>query len=173
VAANADESVESAAARQAGLHYIEHHMSRVPLVVAARIGRVWEVYQPTEDAENDNDDGRPQWSNTVVLITYALLAPIAVAGAVILVRRHQRIYPLMAQVLGVCLTAAIVWGAVRFRAPAEVVLVVLGGVAIDTFWRARTSRRRLLAPGAPPAGLGQGGRASRTPDRIHRQAGWH
>jgi 4-amino-4-deoxy-L-arabinose transferase-like glycosyltransferase len=150
VPAGADESVQTAAARTAGLRYIEHHVSRVPLVVAARIGRVWEVYQPVQDAKNDNDDGRPKWANTLVLISYAVLAPIAIAGLVILVRRRRPVFPLVAQLLGVTLTAAIVWGAVRFRTPAEVVLVVLGGVAVDALW-ATTSRHRLGIRGATEA----------------------
>jgi 4-amino-4-deoxy-L-arabinose transferase-like glycosyltransferase len=136
-----DESVKDAAARQAGLKYMEQHASRVPLVVAARVARVWEVYQPVEDATANGDDGRPHWSNIVDLSAYAFLAPLAVAGIVVLVRRGQRIFPLTALLVAVTLTAVIGWGSVRFRAPAEVVMVVLGGVAIDAVWRFTASRR--------------------------------
>ncbi len=135
-----DESDYNAAARQAGLRYIEHHPLRVPVVVAARVGRIWQLYQPVQDANNDFDDGRPHWSNILGLFAYALLVPVAVAGALVLVRRRQRIFPLMAQVLSVSLTAAVGWGAVRFRAPAEVVMVALGGVAIDAVWRWTATR---------------------------------
>ena len=43
--------------------------------------------------------------------------------------------PLMAQLLSVSVTVALTWGAVRFRAPAEVTLVALGGIAIDAMRR--------------------------------------
>ncbi len=144
--ATGDESVYNAAARQVGLDYIEHHASRVPLVVAARVARLWELYQPVQDATLDTDDGRPHWANVVDLSAYGLLAPLAVAGTVILVRRGRRIFPLMAQLLGVSLTAAIGWGAVRFRAPAEVVLVVLGAVAIEAAWRLTPSGESFRFP---------------------------
>lgn len=130
-----DESDYNTSARQAGLKYLKHHLLRVPVVVAARVGRVWQLYQPVQDANHDFDDGRPHWSNMVGLFAYASVVPLAIAGAVVLVRRRQRIFPLMAQLLSVSLTAALGWGAVRFRAPAEVVLVVLSAVAVVAMWR--------------------------------------
>lgn len=145
-----DESDFASAARQAGLRYIGDHPLRVPLVVAVRVARVWQVYQPIQDADNNLDDGRPKWSNYLALSAYALLVPVAVAGGVVLVRRRQKVLPLVAQVAGVTLTAAVVWGAVRFRAPVELVLVVLAAVALSGASEAlsrRSEGRRLSAPG--------------------------
>ncbi|HWE55900.1 MAG TPA: hypothetical protein VG435_10325, partial [Acidimicrobiales bacterium] len=144
-AAHGDESVQDEAARQAGLTYVGHHLSRLPVVVAARVGRLWEVYQPVRDADANGDDGRPQWANTACLWAYAALVPIAGVGLVLLVRRGQSVLPLVAQLAAVTLTAALVWGAVRFRVPADVVLVVFGGVALDApgrFGVSHVRRRR-------------------------------
>lgn len=129
--ARGDESDYDVIARRAGLQYATQHLTRAPLVVAARIGRVWEVYAPVQDALADLDDGRPRWADIAGLIAYWLVVPVAVAGAVSLVRRGPRLFPLAAQLVCVSVTAAVVWGAVRFRAPAEGVLVVLAAVALD------------------------------------------
>jgi hypothetical protein len=125
-----DESVADAAARHKGLAYAAHHLRRVPLVMAVRIGRVWDVYGPLQNGKAV-EDGRPRWSTRVALFAYAALVPLALVGAVVLRRRRVSLLPLLAQVALVTVTAALVWGAIRFRAPAEVVLVVLGGVALD------------------------------------------
>jgi hypothetical protein len=59
------------------------------------------------------------------------LVPFAVAGGVLLRRRRVPITPLVAQFAIVTLTAAAIYGLVRFRVPAEVSLVVLAAVALD------------------------------------------
>lgn len=158
--ADADESDSASSAQRAGLHYIARHAARVPVVVAARVARVWQVYQPIADADNNLDDGRPRWSNLVALYAYVVLVPLAIAGSVLLLRRRRRVLPLMAQFAGVSVTAAIVWGAVRFRAPAELVLAILGGVALSG-WPARKGQVPYNAPvplgDAVPADAGGGG----------------
>jgi hypothetical protein len=54
-----------------------------------------------------------------------------VVGAVMLRRRRVPITPLVSQFVIVVVTAAAIYGLVRFRIPAEVSLVVLAAVAID------------------------------------------
>jgi len=43
VPATADESVANAEAQHAGITYLQHHLTRLPLVVAARVGRTWDL----------------------------------------------------------------------------------------------------------------------------------
>jgi hypothetical protein len=102
-----------------------------------RIARVWQVYGTLQDAAVAADDGRPTWGNRVGLAAYAVAVPLAVAGGLVLHRRRVSLLPLVAQVVLVSLTAAVVWGAIRFRAPAEVVLMVLAGVTLDRYGRVR------------------------------------
>ena len=45
-----DESVQSARENHAAVQYAEHHLSRLPVVVLARIGREWGFYRPAQEA---------------------------------------------------------------------------------------------------------------------------
>ena len=125
-----DESALDAAERHQGLAYAAQHLGRVPAVVVVRVSRVWQVYAPLQDADVAADDGRPKWRYSFGLAAYAALVPLGIAGGLRLRRRGVPLTPLTAQVALVSLTAALVWGGIRFRAPAEVVLVVLAGVAL-------------------------------------------
>ena len=53
-------------------------------------------------------------------------------------RRRVPITPLVSQFVIVTVTAAAIYGITRFRAPAEVSLVVLAAVAVDGWWRQRS-----------------------------------
>ena len=88
---------------------------------------------------------RPAIAAEIVITAPSLFddAGLAVAGGVVLSRRRVRLLPLTAQLVGVTVTAALVWGAVRFRAPAEVVIVAPDGVAVPG-----PAGRILSAPGA-------------------------
>jgi predicted RND superfamily exporter protein len=82
---------------------------------------------------------------------YALVA-LAVVGAIALRRRRVPLIPLLAVVGAVIVTVAVVYGTTRFRAPAEVPLVLLGAVGIDVVVRrlgARVRERR-RADAEPP-----------------------
>jgi 4-amino-4-deoxy-L-arabinose transferase-like glycosyltransferase len=126
-----DRSVVSNALRTDGLHFVRTHLGRLPVVVAARIGRVWSLYAPGQMADYNQNEGRPVWASWLGFASFWLLVPFAVAGGVLLRRRRVPITPLVAQFAIVTLTAAAIYGLVRFRVPAEVSLVVLAAVALD------------------------------------------
>ena len=130
VPAAADESVVNDDAQQAGINYLRHHLSQLPLVVVARIGRTWELYQPITGTDNNVDDGRPHWAALLSLWSYVVLAPLAAGGLVLLIRNRKPVLPLVAQIVAVTITAATVWGSVRFRAPVEPILAVLAAVTL-------------------------------------------
>jgi predicted RND superfamily exporter protein len=84
---------------------------------------------------------------------YALLA-LSIVGAVALRRRRVPLTPLLAVLAAVALTVGFVYGTTRFRAPAEVPLVLLGSVGIDATIRrigalVRDRRRAQANDGAP------------------------
>ncbi|HWW45734.1 MAG TPA: glycosyltransferase family 39 protein, partial [Acidimicrobiia bacterium] len=54
-----DPSVESSRQDRQAITYMRHHLGRLPVVVAARVGRLWEVYQPFQTARFDEGEGRP------------------------------------------------------------------------------------------------------------------
>ena len=132
-----DRSVTSNALRKDGLRYIRDHLGRLPVVVAARIGRVWSIYAPGQMADYNQNEGRPVWASWVAFASFWVLVPFAVWGGVLLRRRKVPITPLVAQFVIVTLTAAAIYGLVRFRVPAEVSLVVLAAVAFDHVWTRR------------------------------------
>jgi 4-amino-4-deoxy-L-arabinose transferase-like glycosyltransferase len=130
-----DRSVTSNALRSEGLHYIRDHLGRVPVVVAVRVARVWSLYAPGQMASYNTGEGRDVEVSWAGFAAFWVLVPCAVVGAVTLRRRRVPITPLVEQFVMVTITAAAIYGLVRFRVPAEVSLVVLAAVAIDAWWR--------------------------------------
>ena len=126
-----DESVASAFWRHQGVSYAKRHVDRMPLVATVRVARIWGAFRPIQTVSFSADDGRARWTNYVSVISYWLIAPLGLAGLVVLYRRKTPVLPLLAQLLLVTVTAVLVWGAVRFRVPAEIVLVVGAGVTLD------------------------------------------
>ena len=100
-------------------------------MITARLGRVWEVYRPFQNAEMTRIDGRPLEVARLGLYAFWLLVPTAIAGGFVLRRRRVSLLPLVAMVLLVTATAATAYGGVRFRIPAEVAMIAAAGVAID------------------------------------------
>jgi hypothetical protein len=66
------------------------------------------------------------------MVSYWLLLVPAGAGIVVLRRRRVAIYPLLAFVATAAIAVAPTIGDVRYRAAAEIPLVLLAAVAIDT-----------------------------------------
>jgi 4-amino-4-deoxy-L-arabinose transferase-like glycosyltransferase len=126
-----DRSVRSNALRKQAFEYIGHHTKRVPLVVLARVGRVWSVYDPSAMVTYNVYEGRERAVSWLGFATFWLLVPFAGYGAILLRRRRVRLTPLLAQLIVVTVTAAAIYGLVRFRVPAEISIVVLAGVAVD------------------------------------------
>jgi uncharacterized membrane protein AbrB (regulator of aidB expression) len=76
---------------------------------------------------------------------YYLLAPLAVAGALILRRRGEPLGFLLAPVALVIVVSILGYGTPRFRVPAEIPLVVLAAVAIAAVVRARRGGAKAAA----------------------------
>jgi 4-amino-4-deoxy-L-arabinose transferase-like glycosyltransferase len=120
-----DESVQSALDQHAAVEYAKHHADRLPEVVLARIGRLWDFYQPNEMATVDVNEGRPRPAALWGLGVYYATLPFAVAGIVMLRRRRIDQWYLLVPAGVITVVSALVYGTVRFRAPFEVCLVVL------------------------------------------------
>lgn len=131
-----DQSEVSAAWRAEGLSYARDNLGRLPKVAVARVGRVWGVYEPRQMVFFNGGEGREAWASWTGMYQSWVLYPVAAVGAVVLRRRRQPVLPLLTTVGTVTLTGLAFYGIVRFRVPADVALVVLGGVALDAAWRA-------------------------------------
>jgi hypothetical protein len=111
-------------------------------VVAARVGRVWDVYRPAQNRTYSILDGRTEGYATLGQWSYWVVLALAAPGAVVLWRRRPALLvPLGALIVLVTVTAAYAYGATRFRVPGEVALIVLAAVALEAGWRKVTARR--------------------------------
>jgi 4-amino-4-deoxy-L-arabinose transferase-like glycosyltransferase len=132
-----DESVTEEAARKIVRTYIGHHLSRLPVVAAARVGRVLELYRPAQQTRIDEFvEDREQNVEVAGLVTGYLLAIGAIAGGVITRRRRERaVFPLVVMPAIALFTVAAMYANPRFRAVGETSLAILTAVAIDALWR--------------------------------------
>ena len=135
--AGADESVQDAAYRRAGLDYVSNHLGDLPGVVGARLGAIVGLYQPETQINLDSAiEGRERPIARIGLYSFQAMALLSVVGAIALrVRRQAPVFPLMVPVVTVVVTVTTGYASTRFRAPAEVVLCVLAAVALDAMAR--------------------------------------
>lgn len=136
-----DASVVESVYRHDGLHYARHHPSRALLAATARVGRVWSVYAPLQNARYGEGEGRPNWASYLSLAMYYPVAVAAIGGAFILRRRRVPISPLLGVVAVVTIIAFAVQGLQRSRVPAEGSLLVLAAVAVVELYEHRRSER--------------------------------
>jgi 4-amino-4-deoxy-L-arabinose transferase-like glycosyltransferase len=175
--AHGDESVEAAKAQHAAVQYAEHHTGRLPVVVLARVGRVWDFYQPIQMANADVNEGRPVSASLAGLGFYYALLPLGVAGIVLFRRRRIPQWFLLVPAGIITVVAAVFYGTVRFRAPFEVCLVVLAAppLVLAGQWIGGASRRGghavhshaigagRIEPGDPDRAIDDGGSRAFTP----------
>jgi 4-amino-4-deoxy-L-arabinose transferase-like glycosyltransferase len=134
-----DESVRDTAARHEAVDYIKAHKSRLPIVVAARVGRLWGVFRPWQTATFDATiEGRGLLAARLAMIGYWILAVLSIPGLLLLKRRKQMLAPFLALGFIATLAAALSFGVQRYRAPFDTVMPVLAAVALVALW----SRRR-------------------------------
>ncbi|MDQ6855113.1 MAG: glycosyltransferase family 39 protein [Actinomycetota bacterium] len=126
--------------RSSGVTYARRHLSRAPLVLAVRELRTWGLYAPRQQINFESLEGRPRSWQEVGTVMYWVLLPLAVAGAVVLVRRRARVWPLVSTAVVVSVTTALTYGQQRFRTAAEPAIVVLAAVAVGAVLARRRSR---------------------------------
>ncbi|MDQ6854336.1 MAG: glycosyltransferase family 39 protein, partial [Actinomycetota bacterium] len=85
--------------RNLGRDYMRHHLSRLPVVVATRVGRIWGVYRPFQMVHFSAAEGRPEWASLAGWSMFWPLLGFAAAGVVILRRRSVTLLPILAPVL--------------------------------------------------------------------------
>jgi len=139
-----DQSVSDGEYLHNGEKYAESHLSRLPVVVLARMGRTFEFWEPFQQTSID-----AQWMGSwvgvtrVAMVSYWLLLAPAVGGLVVLRRRRIPLYPMLGFVVTVVVAVAPAIGDPRYRAAAEVPLVLLAAIGTD----ALLARRGAQPPG--------------------------
>jgi len=147
-----DPSVQDREYREAAIHYAERHKGRVPIVVAARLGRELDFYRPLQQIDLEwSILGRPRLPAWLGMGAYYLTAALAIGGIVVLRRRRIVVTPFVTLILVTLLVAAATFGQTRYRTALDAAIVILAAVAIGQF--------------LTPTGLGQprGKHALRSP----------
>jgi 4-amino-4-deoxy-L-arabinose transferase-like glycosyltransferase len=129
--ASSNQAVADKQLRTDAVDFMRAHLSRVPIVVAARIGRTFSVFRPFQQVHLEAERQTKLWVLRLALFSYWLLLLPAAAGLVLARRNKIRVFPLAAFPIIVVLSVAFAIGAVRYRAAAEVPLVLLAAYAIS------------------------------------------
>ena len=136
--------------RRAGIRYATTHEARLVVVSGVRVLRTWGVFDPPQQARLEAPAGRTVGGEQAGWAMYAALMPLALIGLVVVHRGSPR-WPLVAVGLVVTLQTLLTYGAQRWRATAEPVIVTCAAMTIVAFI---SSRRRSRA--RPRAGRGRG-----------------
>lgn len=148
-----DESDRAAGWGKLGRAYATSHKGRWPAVAVARVTRVWDLQHADTTARALTFEGRPyDWAKRGLLAYRLTLLPGIVGLFVIWRRRRAPVWPLVAMIAMVTVTALSVYGHIRFRTVGDLVLLVSAGVAIDAVCSGRPGFRPDPEPAPAPGG---------------------
>jgi peptidoglycan/LPS O-acetylase OafA/YrhL len=130
LSADVDQATVDARMRRQALDYIREHESRLPVVLAARAGRVWGLYKADQVTHLDVLEGRPLWASRAGLVVYYPL--VAFAGLALALLRRARLpgFPFVAPLVVVTFAVMLTFGQTRYRATADAALVVLAAIGM-------------------------------------------
>lgn len=132
-AVDPNEAVQSDRWRKEGIDYARDHASRLPVVIAARIGRTWDLYplSPVARATYGSDYYKHirALEYPAQLMLWVVVA-LAIFGAVVLRRRERPVWPFLVPVGIVTFVSVIGHGDPRYRHAADVALVILAGAGL-------------------------------------------
>jgi 4-amino-4-deoxy-L-arabinose transferase-like glycosyltransferase len=125
-------SVRSERQRRLALDYARSNVRDVPVVVAARIGRTLDLYGLDSLVAQDVGEERYRWASWAGIVTWWLLAPMAVLGWIRLGTgepggRRER-WLLVVPCVGVLVTTIVFYGGHRIRSSLEPSVVIASAV---------------------------------------------
>jgi 4-amino-4-deoxy-L-arabinose transferase-like glycosyltransferase len=133
-----DESQRATVAGDQAREYVADHLGRLPVVMVARVARMWDVYRPFQNVRfNWQLEARGEATSWAALWSYWALLPFAVGGLVTLRLRGRPLSPLLGMAVMISVTAAWTFGTTRYRIPADVALVVAAAVGAEALLRRR------------------------------------
>ena len=136
----ADASRASTLMRHDGLSYWSDHITRYPVVAAARIARVLSVGFIGSNNNAATFEGRPKWVSLLGVFQFWLIIVAAAFGLRKLANRIDQIILLVLLPM-IVLVAMVANAYVRFRLPAEVGLIVLASIGINHFLNAKQKQK--------------------------------
>jgi 4-amino-4-deoxy-L-arabinose transferase-like glycosyltransferase len=132
--AGSDESQQSTWWRDHAFTYARQNLSRLPTVAVVRVLRTWSLWDQRQMAWLNQGEGREIWASNVGVVSFWLLAPLALAGGLLLRLRGVLLLPLLALPIIVTIVSLWFYGIVRFRLPAEITVVVLAAPALEALF---------------------------------------
>ena len=139
-----DQSVIEVVYRERGLDYIREHVSEYPVIVGVRILRVLDLFRPWDNIGlNALIERRGVYPGRVATILFYGVSLLAIYGLSTLRRRQVMIWPFVAIFLVLCATMLVAFGITRYRAPWDVAIVILAGVALADL--SRSTKRPITA----------------------------
>ncbi len=132
-----NEADEAAQLRENGLDYARENAGRVPVVLAVRVLRTWDLFRPRQGVGFARAEGRASWAQYAGLAAYYVLIALAIFGATRLRGRRPELVVLLVPAVMVTLMSLAGYGLTRFRLAAEISIVVLAAVAVDALVRRR------------------------------------
>ena len=157
-------SVMSAHRRTVALDYLRHHLSEMPKVEAARVGRTLDVFGLHNLVFQDVGEERWHWASWSGIITFWLLAPMSVLGLRQLRRSHR--WLLILPCLCVLATTLAFYGTHRIRSSMEPMVVL--GAAI---WLAQLSIQGAV-PGSRRGSAARSSSSSRSASGSRPESPW-
>ena len=138
---------------KAGRRFIDEHRDEVPRVVAARVARMWGLAFAEDQLAFDVSEGRHRPSQRVGQWLHLALLPLAVAGAVLGVRRGQAAETVVLVGIPVLVTGTtlLIYGGTRMRSGAEPTIAVMAAFALVAGVQALRDRRDRSPAARPPA----------------------
>ena len=130
-----NEARQAAIWRREGLEYAGDHLSRLPVVLAVRLLRVWDLYQPRRQVMFA--EGRSIRVTQAGLLAYFGLLLLGGLGMVALRRRGIPLVVLLAPAAAVCVAALVGYGVPRLRHSFEIPLLVLAAAGVVRLLEAR------------------------------------
>jgi len=125
-----DETTAAENRRAVGLDYMGDHAGEVPVVMAARLGRTFGVWDVRVNLFFESLEGRDFEWLWAAWYAWLALAPLAAAGAVLQRRAGRELWPLLVPFVIVIATTMLSYGTQRFRMMAEPSVVVLAAVSV-------------------------------------------
>jgi hypothetical protein len=130
--AGADASVGDVRARKQATDYMRAHKGRLPVVVAARVGRLWHLYRIGQGITLDSSYERRGRTAAVMGVGATYVAVALAAVGVWARRRHLLSLVLIGSVvMSATLSAALTFGITRYRIAADVGLALFAGIGAD------------------------------------------
>lgn len=145
----ADTSEQSRIWRDAAFAYIGDNLDDQPRVMAARVGRLWSVFRPLQMSDFNTGEGRESWASNLAFVGFWVAAPLALIGWWRLGRERVTRWPFAVLALHVSLIGALFYGIPRFRAPAEIAVVVCAATAIHWLSNLGTCLPRPISSSRP------------------------